>query len=118
YKANNDLGAARLLLDNDAKYTDVICFHCQQGVEKYLKAYLIDQSVVFKRTHSLAYLLDLIADIENITEEMYQKADILESYAVEIRYPDDWYEPTKEEAQEAYEIALMFKKFVLDKVIY
>lgn len=117
HKARNDLGMAKLALDNEAEYTDAICFHCQQAVEKYLKAYLIDQDISFKRTHSLSYLLDLMHDIENVSESLYQQAEILESYAVEIRYPDDWYEPTKEEAAEAYKIALEFKKYVLNRVI-
>lgn len=43
---------------------------------------------------------------EKISEELYEKAELLESYAVEIRYPDNRYEPTKEEAIEAYNVAL------------
>ncbi|WP_164522149.1 HEPN domain-containing protein [Halocella sp. SP3-1] len=117
HKAGNDLGMAKLALDNQVEYTDAICFHCQQAVEKYLKAYLIDQDIVFKRSHSISYLLDLMDDIENVSESLYQKAEILESYAVEIRYPDNWYEPTKEETAEAYNIAVEFKKYILDRVI-
>jgi HEPN domain-containing protein len=30
-----------LTLDNKPAYTDIICYHCQQAVEKYLKAYLV-----------------------------------------------------------------------------
>lgn len=113
YKANSDLGIAKLALDNQVKYTDAICFHCQQSVEKYLKAYLIARDIVFRRTHSISYLLDLIDDVEEVSSDLYRKAEVLESYAVEIRYPDNWYEATKEEAMEAYEISLEFRKFVL-----
>jgi HEPN domain-containing protein len=49
HKAKNDLGIAKLAIDNKAKYTDAICFHCQQSVEKNLKAYLIDQDIKFKK---------------------------------------------------------------------
>lgn len=98
HKTKNDMGIAKLALDNDAEYTDAICFHCQQAVEKYLKVYLIDQNILFKKTHSLSYLLDLIDETDKVSEEMYEKAEVLESYAVEIRYQDDWYEPTLEQA--------------------
>ncbi len=117
HKAKNDLGIAKLAIDNDAEYTDAICFHCQQAVEKYLKAYLIDQDIKFKKTHSISYLLDLMNDIENISVDLYEKAELLESYAVEIRYPDNWYEPTMDEAVEAYSIALEFKKYIMERVV-
>jgi len=77
----------------------------------------IDQNIKFKKTHSISYLLDLMNDIENISEELYEKAELLESYAVEIRYPDNWYEPTKNEAIEAYNVALEFRKYILERVI-
>jgi HEPN domain-containing protein len=54
-------------------------------------------------------------EIEEISDNLYEKAEILESYAVEIRYPDNWYEPTRDEAIEAYNIALEFKKYVLGR---
>jgi hypothetical protein len=40
-KAERDLDTAHLTLDNKPAYTDIICYHCQQAVEKYLKAYLV-----------------------------------------------------------------------------
>lgn len=116
HKAKNDIGIAKLALDSNAEYTDAICFHCQQAVEKYLKAYLINQDILFKKTHSLPYLLDLIDETDKVSEEMYQKAEVLESYAVEIRYPNDWYEPTMEDAHQAYEIALEFQRFICEKL--
>lgn len=43
-------------------------------------------------------------------------ADKLTLYAVDIRYPDDFYTPTYEEAKEAIEIAEAVKNFVIDKL--
>ena len=43
-KSEHDIGMARLALESGAEYTDSICFHCQQYVEKILKAYLIYNS--------------------------------------------------------------------------
>lgn len=38
-----------------------VCFHAQQAVEKYLKAFLIAHAVRVERTHDLAYLLGVPA---------------------------------------------------------
>jgi hypothetical protein len=40
----------------------------------------------------------------------------LNSYAVELRYPDDFYIPDIKEAKKAYETALKVKEFVLKKI--
>ncbi len=39
-KADNDLKTAKDELETDKPATDTVCFHTQQCVEKYLKAYL------------------------------------------------------------------------------
>ena len=115
-KAEHDLGMAELALENKPDYTDSICFHCQQTVEKYLKAYLVFLDVRFEKKHSLSYLLDLINEKEEVSDEFYEMVEKLEGYAIETRYPDDWFEPTLEEAKEAHEIAKKVKEFVLNKI--
>ena len=40
-KARNDLVSARILLAHGDPVTDTACFHCQQAVEKTLKAFLV-----------------------------------------------------------------------------
>ena len=42
--------------------TSPICFHCQQVVEKLLKAYLISKNTDFEKTHDLEHLLDLCSE--------------------------------------------------------
>ncbi len=54
-KAEHDLGMAELALENKPEYIDSICFHCQQTVEKYLKAYLVSLDIRFEKKHSLSY---------------------------------------------------------------
>lgn len=116
FKAEHDLGMARLALDHKPEYTDSICFHCQQAAEKYIKACLVYMDIDFKKSHSLSYLLDLISEREKIAEEIYSMADQLESYAVKTRYPVEWPEPTLEDAQEAYRYALVFRGFCQEKL--
>ena len=116
HKADHDIGMAKLALEHKIEYADSICFHSQQAVEKYLKAYLVHLNIVFKKTHSLSYLLDLINEMDKVSDKMYLRAEILESYAVEMRYPDDWYEPTGKEAREAYSMAMKIKEYILKKI--
>ncbi|MFH1963298.1 MAG: HEPN domain-containing protein [bacterium] len=116
HKAKHDLGMAGLALENKPEYTDSICFHCQQTVEKYLKAYLVFLDIRFEKKHGLSYLLDLINEKEKVSDEFYEMLENLEDYAVEIRYPDDWFEPTLDEAKDVYEIAKKVEEFVLEKI--
>jgi len=116
HKAEHDLGMAELALENRPEYTDSICFHCQQAVEKYLKAYLVFLDIRFERKHNLGYLLDLINEKEKVPEELYDLAENLEDYAVEARYPDDWTEIPLEEAQAAFSMAKQIKMFLLERI--
>lgn len=115
-KANNDLKVAEneIKLPADDRVTEAICFHCQQAVEKFLKAYLITRKVEFSKTHNLEFLLELCAK----EDESFKSLALgnLSYYAVEVIYPDEFYTPTEEEAKEAIEIAKIVKAFVLKKI--
>jgi len=116
-KATNDIKTAKILLDNSPELTDIITFHCQQAVEKYLKCYLIKLDIVFKKTHDLNYLLDLMTEKINVPEKMYGIAKELNDYAVEIRYPREiGGTPTKIEAKKAYQLALEIKNYISEKI--
>ena len=56
-KAEDDLNAARRLIEIEPYILDPACFHCQQAVEKYLKAYLVCKEVDFEKIHDIDYLL-------------------------------------------------------------
>jgi HEPN domain-containing protein len=115
-KAENDLKIAKdeILTENPA--TDAICFHAQQFVEKYLKAYLISKDKDISKTHDILFLIKQCLLIDNEFNYLLElNADSLTSYAVEIRYPDDFYFPSLEEAKEAIEICEKVKQFVINK---
>jgi len=115
-KADNDLKVAKheMNADKDERVTEAICFHCQQVVEKYLKAFLIFQNVDFGKTHNLEYLLELCSK----RDKEFRGINVgnLSFYAVEVRYPDDFYIPTVTEAKESIKIAKRVKKFVLNRI--
>jgi len=103
---------AQLALEHKSEYTDSICFHCQQYVEKILKGYLTCLDIDFSKSHSLVYLVDMINTKEKVSEELYSIAELLDDYAVGIRYPGNCYEPTREDATNAYDAALKIKNTI------
>ncbi|MDQ1266758.1 MAG: hypothetical protein QG635_1910 [Bacteroidota bacterium] len=115
-KAENDMKTASQLFDAKEIITDTICFHCQQAAEKYLKAYLVSKNIEPDKTHKLEILLTKCMEFEPAFEDIKDVRYITE-YAVELRYPDDFYIPTVTEAREAYALADMVKVFVL-KLLY
>lgn len=99
-KALNDVKVAshEMALTEEEIVTDAVCFHCQQAVEKLLKAYLISKNVEFGRIHDLETLLKLCASQD--TDFTGLDVGNLTDYAVEIRYADEFYIPSIEEAKE------------------
>ena len=84
-KAANDLLSARILLGHDPPVLETACFHCQQTVEKVLKAFLVWQAVPFEKVHSLPYLLDLCEGQDSGYTSLRDRAETLAPYAVEVR---------------------------------
>jgi HEPN domain-containing protein len=66
-----------------------VCFHCQQCVEKYLKARLIEAGLIFPKTHDLLKLLVQLQTVEPLWMSYELAAKDLTSYAVSFRYPGE-----------------------------
>ena len=113
-KAENDIKAAEIILESEKENipTDTICFHSQQAVEKYLKGFLVLNEISFPFTHNLKDLVEKAKVIDNSFSTIIVKAEMLSPYAVEIRYPDDYFVPSIAEAKEAFEIAIEIKAFI------
>jgi len=115
-KADNDLKVAEheIKIDKNERVTEAICFHCQQAAEKYLKAYLVWRGVDFGKTHNMEYLVQLCAKYDRDFHDI--DVGDLSFYAVEIRYPDDFYMPSLQEAKECIKIAKNIRKFIRRKI--
>lgn len=113
-KANSDLKNAEIILaaQTELPPLDTVCFHCQQASEKSLKAFLIFHGKRFPFTHNLADLVAICMQVELAFAAIQRKAETLTPFAVEIRYPDDFYMPTREETEEAFAIAKEIYAFV------
>ena len=114
-KADNDLKTAEHGLTADEPITDTICFHCQQAVEKYLKMYLVNKGNDPFVTHNISMLVAKCAEYDD-EFKVLQRYDFLTSYAVSLRYPDDFYMPEAEEAREALAVALDVRSFVVARI--
>ena len=115
-KAFNDYRTAEKLIGfpDEEVITDTLCFHCQQFVEKMLKAFLASKGVDFPRTHNLELLLKLCGEKDPNFKDL--TVGDLTYYAVEIRYPDEFSVPSMEEAKECFEIAKKVGRFVFGKL--
>lgn len=115
-KAEKDLLTAKHELSFADVVTESVCFHCQQAAEKYLKAYLVFLGIPFTKTHEIGELITKCESKDKEISRFKEEADKLTDYAIEIRYPDDWYEPTLNEAKEAFDIATKIKEFIQNKI--
>ena len=89
--AADDLRAAKFLFDKlHPKPLEIICYHCQQSVEKVLKGFLTDRGIEPPHTHNLEDLRLMCMQHDNsFAEAAIQNACvILREYANTTRYPD------------------------------
>lgn len=117
-KAYNDLKNAEIILASQTERPplDTVCFHCQQAVEKLLKAFLVYRERSFPYSHNLADIVAICMQVDGTFAIIKAKAETLTPFAVEIRYPDDFYMPTEKEAREAYAIATEIQTFILARL--
>ena len=88
--ADRDLDSALLLNEAVRRHFEVICYHCAQAVEKYLKGYLVFNDIVPKKTHDLVSLNDFCFEIDNDFQNIYDECDFLNKFATNIRYPQKY----------------------------
>lgn len=116
-KAERDFMTAEKLVEAGEIITDTACFHAQQSIEKYLRAFLIYHQVPFGKTHDLIFLIQRCKYVDKDFEKFNTpRIDKLTDYAVEVRYPNEFYIPSVAEAAESYEIAKEVRNFVKDKL--
>lgn len=116
-KANNDLKTGKDEIATDEPATDTVCFHMQQCVEKCLKAFLIFNGREIKRIHDIAVLIRECAEIDRDFNALLEiEADKLTDYAVEVRYGEEFYFPSLDEAKEAIEIAEKAREFIINEL--
>ncbi len=66
---------------------DAVCFHCQQGAEKYLKALMEELGLAIPKTHDLAILVNTLLPHHAPLRSLGRGMAFLNGFAVGIRYP-------------------------------
>jgi HEPN domain-containing protein len=105
-KAEHDHGCALRLTGHG--FNDAICFHCQQLVEKYLKALLEEKSLHIPKIHNLDALFGLLRALHPELIPHHRHLITLSRYAVALRSPGEW--ATKRQATYAVRWAEAIRK--------
>ena len=70
------------------KPLEIICYHCQQSVEKSLKGYLCAKNLDIPKTHEVSMLCQRCAELEPAFEQFMDACEEIEHYATGTRYPN------------------------------
>lgn len=104
--AKKDMRSAEILYEHDAD-NGIVCFHCQQAIEKYLKGFLIKVTGELQEGHNLIKLCKKVIAYNNALNEFVKDMAFVNTYYIETRYPaDDPLLVSKEDAKECIEIAI------------
>jgi HEPN domain-containing protein len=112
--AGDDLKSAEYLATmSHPRPEGIICFHCQQSTEKYLKGFLFQNDVEFPKIHDLIKLLELCENVDARFGAILSKCNTLNRYSVVSRYPDEL-EIIPEDTTKALQYAKDIRDFVLE----
>jgi len=87
-KAAQDEALVDAVIESDTVSDEVIGFHCQQAAEKMLKALLSDLGAVFRRTHELGALMDMLAHSGSPLPDEFETLERLTPFGTTHRYYD------------------------------
>lgn len=104
-KAENDLITARQTLLLPGGPTDTVAFHAQQAAEIALKALLTFKHIEFPKVHDLVRLLELVLPHLPGLEEYRPALAEMAGYSVLTRYPDEFFEPGREEVRRSLRVS-------------
>jgi len=115
-KAQSDWTAVEILLVSERCPAETVCFHCQQFVEKLLKALLTRYKIEAPKTHDLRRLIQLAQPYAPELSQLADSSDLLTVHGVQTRYPGDWRQIAPEEMNEVVELAKKFGEILLAKL--
>jgi HEPN domain-containing protein len=98
------------------------CFLAQQCIEKSMKAYLLNRSNTYPRTHKLVDLLGECENLEPAFSQFQSDCLIIDQYYIPTRYPNGIPgglpegTPGQTEARESVEAAERVLQFVMKRV--
>jgi HEPN domain-containing protein len=112
--AESDLNSAIYLTNMHPKPLEIICYHCQQSAEKFLKAYLVLSNEKIKLTHDLTLLYKDCIKLDNKFNEIEESCINLTDFAINTRYPYPL-EIDEIDMKRAISDATKIKEFILER---
>jgi len=109
--AQNDLLVAKNLIKEEDYVNRAVLVHCQQSIEKYLKAYMLLHDLGLKKTHDLQLLNNDCIQIDSRFSSFDDELNWLSSIYMKSRYPDDFEDYSKELALKGLDLAKRFEDF-------
>jgi HEPN domain-containing protein len=111
-----DLSTAEYLLGMSPLPIEIICYHCQQSAEKYLKGYLVFCGMAPPRMHDLDELCKLCVKLSDIFNNIADQCSDLTAYGVQPRYPMELI-LEEEDMQQALASARAIRNIILTDVM-
>ena len=105
-KAAVDLRGCHIDLEASPPLLEDALFHCQQAVEKSLKAFLVWNDATFRKTHSLEELGRRCCELDATLSSLVDEAVPLTEYAWAFRYPGAAAVPEESEAHSALRLVI------------
>jgi HEPN domain-containing protein len=115
-KADSDWQTINILIKQRKAPNDIICFHCQQYVEKLLKAFLTLKGIETPKTHDIRKLCELALSECPELLALIVESDELSDHAVDSRYPGDSPKLDRAYARKMMKLAEKFAKILLSKL--
>ena len=108
--ADCDFDSAKILNEATRRHYEIICYHCAQATEKYLKAYLVYNDIMPEKNHDLIHLNRYCVNIDNIFQSINTICGFLNRFANDIRYPHK-YEVTDSDVNFAIDAVEKIRNF-------
>lgn len=115
-RAGEDIASAKILSEHESCYNNA-AFHCQQTVEKALKAYILLRSDLLVDGHNLPWLCKRAGKYDETFLDWLGESASLSKCYIETRYPADIpLELTREQVRKYYEMADEMYRFICAEV--
>jgi len=87
--ADGDIDTVLLLKEMRPQHREIICYHCEQAVEKYLKGFLASKDLIPPKIHDLTHLCNLCSEQDQVFSSILPQCSYLKQFGVQPRYPKE-----------------------------
>ena len=87
--AADDIDTVLLLKEMRPQHYEIICYHCEQAAEKYLKGFLASKDLMPPKTHDLTILCNLCLKYDDDFKNLLSQCSYLKQFGVQPRYPKE-----------------------------